>query len=92
MPIKVSWVLEMSPLCDWRHIKTMGGESEQFKQFKQQPVIENNNNTPRGAPHYSTTAQQHYSVAGMLVLGASIADTVTLTPVQNLIFDWDTDL
>ena len=60
MPIKVSWVLEMSPLCDWRHIKTMGGESEQFKQFKQQPVIENNNNTPRGAPlqHNSTTAQQ----------------------------------
>ena len=69
----------MSPLCDWRHIKTMGGESEQFKQFKQQPVIENNNNTPRGAPlqHNRTTPQQHNSVAGMLVLGASIANTVT---------------
>ena len=62
----------MSPWCGWRHIKTMGGQSEQLEQFKQQPVIENNNNTPRGAP------QQHYSVAGMLVLGASIANTVTL--------------
>ena len=43
-----------------RHIKTMGGQSEQLEQFTQQPVIENNNNTPRGAPqqHYSTTAQQ----------------------------------
>ena len=83
----------MSP----RHIKTMGGQSEQLEQFKQQPVIENNNNTPRGAPqqHYSTTPQQHYSttgqqlnsVAGMLVLGASIANTVTLAPEQNLIFN-----
>ena len=72
----------------------MGGQSEQLEQFKQQPVIENNNNTPRGAPqqHYSTTPQQLNSVAGMLVLGASIANTVTLTPVQNLIFNWDTDL
>ena len=35
--------------------------------------------TLRGGRRNSTTAQQHNSVAGMLVLGASIANTVTLT-------------